>query len=905
MIVTEEPEPITPSLRPVKIALPESPNVSPKDYRPRHASLSGKKMTGRPSVNASTSSLQSVTGQFSELKFEHTAFQDQGESLEKTTDNGSDSATVLQQVVAWLNEEKSKMNVHTSKHHLHRRHHLDQRQSSDISENLEQHFTSQSRPRSNSQASEVALALDRLERILRNHASTGKEGLAKLGLGRRGSSHKTSSQSHRRQSLVKKLKRHQSGSASDTDYFQEGDTHVPTVEAVLDNSKTLAYTSVTADDAACAEIMSRSKHHWVAFKQEIVRLTHTLQLKGWRRIPIDSGGNIDVERLSGALTNAVYVVSPPKSFLSHVIPPQSNLDAEKEHSLPKIPRLRRPPPKLLLRIYGPQVSHLIDREAELAILCRLARKRIGPRLLGTFSNGRFEEFFHAKTLTAADLRIPETSVQIAKRMRELHDGIALLPEERADGPFVWANWHKWVNRCEMVVKHLDRHLVSTSPSKSTASLTSANPYSQTLARGPITGTLWPFFRATVEKYISHLTAYYASPPVSTSGSALHDSLVFAHNDTQYGNLLRLQPVGPTSPLLSPLNQHKRLVVIDFEYANANTRGLEFANHFTEWCYDYHDAEAPWRCDAGRYPTRREQRAFLRAYVKHRPEVVATPGNTPSIRAREREGLWTPGSTPSYFGVRGDGGMKKEGSLGGLGGRAMAELKLPGGALDNEEGDDEEDGEEKDVEAEVWNLMHETRLWRVANSAQWVAWGVVQAKVAGLDDEKLENAGKQEGQDEAVTATTENNKEDDPQRQRCPTSVTQASVDWQADFGAGSHGYGYRSASTLLGQSNDQEVQDVGPEETGAAPEMDHKASTAGEHPPTQADTDVNEREEEEEAQEEGEGFDYLAYAQERALLFWGDVLALGVVGEAEVKEQMQMQSGGGWGLWERVKRVDG
>lgn len=48
--------------------------------------------------------------------------------------------------------------------------------------------------------------------------------------------------------------------------------------------------------------------------------------------------------------------------------------------------------------------------------------------------------------------------------------------------------------------------------------------------------------------------------------------------TQYGNILRMMPEGE-SPLLLPANQHKQLVVIDFEYANANVPGLEFANHF--------------------------------------------------------------------------------------------------------------------------------------------------------------------------------------------------------------------------------------------------------------------------------------------------------------------------------------
>jgi thiamine kinase-like enzyme len=32
-------------------------------------------------------------------------------------------------------------------------------------------------------------------------------------------------------------------------------------------------------------------------------------------------------------------------------------------------------------------------------------------------------------------------------------------------------------------------------------------------------------------------------------------------------------------LLLPANEHKQLIVIDFEYASANPPALEFANHF--------------------------------------------------------------------------------------------------------------------------------------------------------------------------------------------------------------------------------------------------------------------------------------------------------------------------------------
>lgn len=45
----------------------------------------------------------------------------------------------------------------------------------------------------------------------------------------------------------------------------------------------------------------------------------------------------------------------------------------------------------------------------------------------------------------------------------------------------------------------------------------------------------------------------------------------------------MKPEGE-SPLLLPANQHKQLVVIDFEYSNANVPGLEFANHFVRSAY---------------------------------------------------------------------------------------------------------------------------------------------------------------------------------------------------------------------------------------------------------------------------------------------------------------------------------
>ena len=111
------------------------------------------------------------------------------------------------------------------------------------------------------------------------------------------------------------LKRHSAVSV-DSDYFESIDQVVPSCDVVLDNSKTMAYSIDDADSEPENEVTEKRKRKereaWTTFRYEILRLAHTLKLKGWRRVTMEQHDEIDVQRLSGALTNAVYVVSPPK-----------------------------------------------------------------------------------------------------------------------------------------------------------------------------------------------------------------------------------------------------------------------------------------------------------------------------------------------------------------------------------------------------------------------------------------------------------------------------------------------------------------------------------------------------------------------------------------------------------------
>ncbi|QIW96212.1 hypothetical protein AMS68_001730 [Peltaster fructicola] len=611
----------------------------------------------------------------------------------------------------------------------------------------------QTRSRRISDASIASDDFDRLEDIIKNKLGL-EQGPRRL--------------SHRRRPSLKHHRVSSAGASSDTDYH-DGDILVPSCDSVLDNSKTLAYTGGASDSSDESEpdeltrIASfRDVDAWTKFKFEIVRLSHTLRLKGWRRVPLDTCSDITVERLSGALTNAVYVVSPPDNL------PEPDKDGA---------RVKRKPQKLLLRIYGPQVEHLIDREAELQILQRLARKRIGPRMLGTFANGRFEEFFNARPLTPEDLRNPDTSRQIAKRMRELHDGIEVLDEERDCGAFVWRNWDKWEQRVEQVVTWLDDQIRAMPPG------TKPTGDEAWKRRSFICGVEWKHFREVVKKYRAWLDEQYGGL------AKVNEQLVFAHNDTQYGNILRLVPSGE-SPLLLPANTHKQLVVIDFEYANANLPGLEFANHFTEWCYNYHDKRKPYACNTQRYPTAEEQDRFVRSYVRHRPENNTS---TPKLAAQRSSDSPRPND------------MLKRNSSSIT--NFMLDARTPGKPMRYDES-----AELAAEDVEVARLLHETRLWRLANSAQWVAWGIVQAKVPRMPDFEPQND------------TTDSAMNKDAQR----AVLEEMSEEYEA-------------------VAKDQ--------------------AEAGE--------------------EEQEEFDYLGYAQHRAMFFWGDAIQLGFVKAEDLPGEMR------------------
>ncbi|ORY95649.1 kinase-like domain-containing protein [Syncephalastrum racemosum] len=248
--------------------------------------------------------------------------------------------------------------------------------------------------------------------------------------------------------------------------------------------------------------------------EEAVQNVVSALLPDWR-----STKAIKIERVSGAMTNAVFFVTSGHKTV-------------------------------LLRVYGIGCDQIINRADELRWLSRLSQLHIGPRLLGIFGNGRFEEYLPSTTLSHVDLAIPSVSEQIACRMAQLHSIVRLYPPSSSTELVAWHNIDQWYAALQFGVDH-------------------------------------PLKRA-IERCRTRL-------------ATVHSPIVFAHNDAQYGNLLRLK------------NSQQDLAVVDFEYAGYNPRGYDVANHFCEWMYDYHsDSPAEMKVDC--FPTEEQQRRFIRAYL---------------------------------------------------------------------------------------------------------------------------------------------------------------------------------------------------------------------------------------------------------------------------------------------------
>jgi len=360
-------------------------------------------------------------------------------------------------------------------------------------------------------------------------------------------------------------------------------------------------------------------------------LRDELRVKTWDIFTL-TPEDVDVTKLSGSLTNAVFFISAPQ--------------------------WPNPPRKVLLRIYGPSSSILINRPKELYTLYKLSSiYRIGPRVFGTFGNGRIEEFFDSRALTEQDMRDPQTSRWIGRRMSELHSvdiGEVLMVDEQWEakkGIAARQNFERWLPIARDVLQSLEKRR-----------LPKDHPWYEVVQNVDIDRLEdeWKAYMVWVEKF-----------------EAEHgeSERVFAHNDAQYGNLLRLTKPQTNRP------SHHQIIVVDFEYAAPNPAAFDIANHFHEWMASYLSETAPWILNTDRYPTLEQRRNFYNAYISPLPTGPSSSGNL--LMSSSHSSL----SSSNY--VSADHNSR--------------------------------------VEEQLDKLEEEVKAWSPSSHAMWALWGIVQAR----------------------------------------------------------------------------------------------------------------------------------------------------------------------------------
>ncbi len=165
---------------------------------------------------------------------------------------------------------------------------------------------------------------------------------------------------------------------------------------------------------------------------------------------------------------------------------------------------------------------------------------------------------------------------------------------------------------------------------------------------------------------------------------------------------------------------------------------------------------------------------------------------------------------------------------------MLDSRAPPGSTPNYQA--EERAREEVLEGQIEALIRDAKLWRGMCSAHWVAWGIVQAKVPDMEQPKP------------------------------PKSKT----------------------DRLIGKVRAH----LKPRSDPLSEEVLAKQKESKMDRPEGREIEESHREgddEEEEQGEESDEFDYLAYAQDRALFFWGDCLQLGLVKKEELPEDLLLK----------------
>ncbi|KAJ1352850.1 hypothetical protein KIN20_009333 [Parelaphostrongylus tenuis] len=313
------------------------------------------------------------------------------------------------------------------------------------------------------------------------------------------------------------------------------------------------------------EIMNYFKsHNGIELRSRILSLCADVLGGNWVDL---HPSHVSITNIRGGLTNLVYLIKRPK------FSPVDNQSTT-----------------VLLRIQSQtNREKLLD---ELVIYTSLAENGLGPKLLGIFPGGRFEEFIPSKPVDHDEVTHPRICSLLARILPRFHS--TAVPVSKR--PKILEMMREWLTLFEdQGNSHVQLQLTSFDlhPSDFPSNV-STNDLAKEID--------------TVEEFLG------------TSSSPV----VFCHNDLTSGNLLISSKPQKTSTLLTTeenssninANETSHLYLVDFEFSFYNYRGFDLANYFCASAITHNVTEFPhYKIDLNKLQIQPAMIDFCKDYVQ--------------------------------------------------------------------------------------------------------------------------------------------------------------------------------------------------------------------------------------------------------------------------------------------------
>ncbi|KHJ93021.1 Choline/ethanolamine kinase [Oesophagostomum dentatum] len=337
------------------------------------------------------------------------------------------------------------------------------------------------------------------------------------------------------------------------------------IMAFSENNPSLKFKDRTTDTSDLKEVFAKFDSSQ-KISTEILSRTRYLCAKylggAWNHVGLEQ---FRIKHITGGMSNLLFLVELPSEVES--------MGGEARQAL--------------LRIQCQ--SDLDQLLSESVVFTLLSERSLGPKLLGVFPGGRFEQFIPSRPLQCKEISKPAIARIIGPMLARVHTLDVPITKE----PEIMKCARTWLEKFRQTdggARPIDIRCTAASvPSHCHPSSITCDQLEEEL------------------NFVEEFLEKSRSP------------VVFSHNDLQEGNILlfadyHLDGNGAIQSKVNGETTVEPLVLIDFEYCSYNYRGFDLGNHFCEYGIDYNCDEPPYyKIYEEMFNVKAERRGFCKAY----------------------------------------------------------------------------------------------------------------------------------------------------------------------------------------------------------------------------------------------------------------------------------------------------